>query len=103
MISARLVELIQNHAPRLTADIVSDLMSNPHTRGFQSVPRLELEARIFRVYDHLGDWIAARQLTITPRLPLGPSVPLSASLLGLLVAALSLGLAISVGMRRVVA
>jgi hypothetical protein len=59
MISARLVELIQNHAPRLTADIVSDLISNPHTRGFQAVPRLELEARIFRVYDHLGDWIAA--------------------------------------------
>ena len=59
MISARLVELIQNHAPRLTTDIVNDLVSNPRTRGFQAVPRLELESRIFRVYDHLGDWIAA--------------------------------------------
>lgn len=59
MISARLVELIQNHAPRLSADIVSDLMSNPQTPGFRTVPRLELEARIFRVYDRLGDWIGA--------------------------------------------
>ena len=59
MISARLVELIQNHAPRLAEDMVKDLTTNPRTRGFQAVPRRELERRIFRVYVHLGDWIAA--------------------------------------------
>jgi hypothetical protein len=59
MISARLVELIQNHAPRLAEDMIKDLTTNPRTRGFQAVPRLELERRIFRVYVHLGDWIAA--------------------------------------------
>ena len=61
MISARLVELIQNHAPHLTADTVSDLLTNEHTPSFRDVSRLDLEARIFRVYNHLGDWIAAGQ------------------------------------------
>ncbi len=60
MISARLVELIQNHAPRLTEDVVNDLVSNAETTGFRAVPRIELEARIFEICHHLGDWIAAR-------------------------------------------
>lgn len=59
MISARLVELIQNHAPRLTEDVVNDLLSSPQTAGFRMVPRLELEARIFELCHHLGDWIGA--------------------------------------------
>lgn len=57
MISARLVELIQNHAPQITQDVVNDLQSNPQTPGFRVVPRLELEARIFEICHHLGDWI----------------------------------------------
>lgn len=57
MISARLVELIQNHAPQITQDVVNDLRSNPQTRGFQAVPQLELEARIFEICHHLGNWI----------------------------------------------
>lgn len=61
MISARLVELIQNHAPQLTSDTVDDLLENEHTPSFRQVPRLELEGRVFRVYNHLGDWIAAGQ------------------------------------------
>ena len=59
MISARLVELIQNHAPHLTSDTVADLLNNPLTPSFREVPRLDLDARIFRVYNHLGDWISA--------------------------------------------
>lgn len=61
MISARLVELIQNHAPRLASDTVDDLLTNDRTRSFQKVPRLDLERRIFRLYNHLGDFIAAGQ------------------------------------------
>ena len=59
MISARLVELIQTHAPQLTAETVADLLSNPRTPSFGQVPRLDLETRLFNVYNHLGDWIAA--------------------------------------------
>jgi hypothetical protein len=61
MISARLVELIQNHAPQLTADTVNDLLTNEHTTSFRKVPRLEIENRVFRIYNHLGDCIAANQ------------------------------------------
>jgi hypothetical protein len=61
MISARLVELIQNHAPQLTADTVNDLLTNEHTTSFRKVSRLEIENRIFRIYNHLGDCIAANQ------------------------------------------
>lgn len=59
MIAARLVELVENHAPQLTSDIVRDLMTNERTSAFRHVPRLELETRIFRIYHHLGDSIAA--------------------------------------------
>ena len=59
MISAHLVELIQNHAPQLTAETVADLATNPLTPSFRQVPKLDLEGRIFNVYNHLGDWIAA--------------------------------------------
>ena len=61
MVSARLVELIQNHAPQLARDTVADLMANPQTPSFRQVPRLDLEQRIFRIYHHLGDWIAEGQ------------------------------------------
>jgi hypothetical protein len=59
MIAARLVELIQNHAPQLTSDTVADLIANPRTPSFRQVAKLDLEGRIFNVYNHLGDWIAA--------------------------------------------
>ena len=59
MISAHLVELIQNHAPQLTADTVADLLADAHTPSFRHASRLDLEGRIFRIYHHLGDWIAA--------------------------------------------
>jgi hypothetical protein len=59
MISARLVELIQNHAPHLTSDTVDDLLTNERTTSFRQVPRRDLESRIFRVYNHLGDCISA--------------------------------------------
>lgn len=48
----------------------------------------------------IGDWMAARQLTITPRVPLGPSVPLSDSLLGLAMVVLCVGMAAQVARRR---
>ncbi len=58
MISARLVELIQNHAPQLTAEVLHDLTTNQRTRAFHQVPVRELESRVFRIYQNLGNWIA---------------------------------------------
>ena len=57
MISARLIELIENHAPRLARDITDDLLSNERTRAFRAARRDELEPRIVELLQHLGDWI----------------------------------------------
>jgi hypothetical protein len=57
VIAAKLVELIEIHSPRLTADIVDDLASNERTPGFRAVRRSELERRVFQLLHHLGNWI----------------------------------------------
>jgi hypothetical protein len=57
MISSKLIELVEIHAPRLTADVVADLRSNPRTPGFHRIPVDELEPRLFAVIHHLGNWI----------------------------------------------
>ena len=57
MIAAKLVELIEVHAPGLTSEITSDLMTNGRTAGFRAVRAQDLEQRIFEILNHLGDWI----------------------------------------------
>ena len=57
MIAAKLVELIEIHAPRITTDIVEDLLINERTRGFRAVRRADLEQRVFQLLHHLGNWI----------------------------------------------
>jgi len=57
MISAKLIELIEIHAGRLTSDVVTDLTTNPRTKGFRAVPRMDLEQRVFQIFHHLGNWI----------------------------------------------
>jgi hypothetical protein len=58
MIAAKLVELIEVHAPHLTSDITRDLTTNARTPGFRAVRKLDLEERIFEILNHLGNWIA---------------------------------------------
>jgi hypothetical protein len=57
MIGAKLIELIEVHAPRLTSDVTQDLMTNDRTRGFRAVDREDLEQRVFQILNHLGSWI----------------------------------------------
>lgn len=57
MISAKLIELIEIHASRLTKDTAQDLATNERTPGFRSVSRQELEERVFQLFHHLGNWI----------------------------------------------
>ena len=59
MISATLIEQIEIHANRLTTDTAQDLLTNPRTSGFRTVPRGELEERIFQLFHHLGNWIGS--------------------------------------------
>jgi hypothetical protein len=57
MIAARLIELIEIHAPALSSDIARDLRSNARTRGFHEVAFDDLQHRVFAIVHHLGDWI----------------------------------------------
>jgi len=57
MIAAKLIELIEIHADRLTADVARDLVTNERTRGFRAVRPQDLEQRIFQIFHHLGNWI----------------------------------------------
>jgi hypothetical protein len=57
MLATRLMELIDNHAERLTQTALKDLSTNPRTRSFQLIPPDELHARVFATYHHLGKWI----------------------------------------------
>ena len=57
MISAKLIELIEIHASRLTKDVTQDLATNPRTPGFRAVSRQDLEQRIVQIFEHLGNWI----------------------------------------------
>ena len=57
MISAKLIELIEIHANRLTSDVAKDLATNERTKGFRAAPVHDLEQRVFQIIHHLGDWI----------------------------------------------
>jgi hypothetical protein len=57
VIAAKLVELIEIHADRVTSDVTQDLTTNPRTPGFRTVPPQDLEQRIFQLLHQLGDWI----------------------------------------------
>jgi hypothetical protein len=59
MIFAKLIDLIENHAPRLAHDITEDVLSNERTRSFRAVKRDDLEPRIFELLLHLGNWIGS--------------------------------------------
>src|SRR5262245_33775376 len=57
MVSATLIELIELHASRLTADASRDLLANERTRSFRTVSLEDLEPRVFELFHHLGSWI----------------------------------------------
>jgi len=57
VLSARLIELIQTHAERLTRDVLKDYATNPRTRHWNVVPAAELEQRVLSTYKNLGNWI----------------------------------------------
>src|SRR4051812_22914606 len=61
VIGAKVIELVEIHSQRLTADVVDDLLTNRRTRGFRAVPRSDLELRVSELLHHLGNWIGDPQ------------------------------------------
>ena len=57
MISAKLVTMIEDHADKLTAGLVSDLQRHPRTGAYHGFSRAELHDRAYDVYRNLGKWI----------------------------------------------
>jgi hypothetical protein len=92
MISAKLIELIEIHATRLTKDVAQDLVTNPRTRGFQAVPREDLEQRVYQLLHHLGNWIGKpksveveTEFTGWGRRRFDQSIPLSEIVYGIII------------------
>jgi len=57
MLSLRLIKLIETHAESLTREVVEDILTNEHTVAFHRVPASELSPRVFKLFQHLGNWI----------------------------------------------
>ena len=59
MLADRLVQMIETHADSLTRETVQDLLTNPRTASFRTVPRDELAPRVHALYRNLSSWIGA--------------------------------------------
>ena len=57
MLAARLIRLIEDHADSLTREALEDILTNPRTASFRTVPRNELAPRVHALYQNLGNWI----------------------------------------------
>jgi hypothetical protein len=84
MIFAKLIDLIESHAPRLAHDITEEVLSSERTRSFRAVKRDDLEPRIFELLLHLGTWIGnprservQAEFTDWGRRRFGQGIPLS--------------------------
>jgi hypothetical protein len=58
MLSAHLVQIIEDHAEQLTRGLIDDLMGNSRTRHYHYLTREELHHRIYDVYRNLGRWLS---------------------------------------------
>jgi hypothetical protein len=57
MLSARLVQVIEDHAEQLTHGLIDDLVTNRRTPHYHHLTREELHDRIYDVYRNLGRWL----------------------------------------------
>jgi len=57
MLSARLVQIIEDHAEQLTRGLIDDLLTSNHTPHYHHLTRDELHHRTYDVYRNLGRWL----------------------------------------------
>jgi len=59
MFAAKLVEMIETHADRLTDSLMHKLKESPRCEVLvQLVPSHELRSRIHEIYQHLAEWLS---------------------------------------------
>jgi hypothetical protein len=57
MLSARLVQMIEDHAEQLTRGLVHQLKTHKQTPHYHDLPEHELHNRVYDVYRNLGEWL----------------------------------------------
>ncbi len=57
MLSARLIQMIEDHAEELTSSVIDDLRSNKLTTHYHHLSDHEVRQRTYDVYRHLGQWV----------------------------------------------
>lgn len=60
MISQKLLCYIEDHAPRLTIDLVNELHSDPRTVGYRVIPAARLTELKSELYRNLSQWLSRR-------------------------------------------
>jgi len=60
MLTARLVQIIEDHAEDLTQELVKDLQHNPRTPHYHHLTAEELHYRTYTVYKNLGHWVSQK-------------------------------------------
>ncbi len=58
MLSARLVQMIEDHAEELTRGVINDLHSNRRTPHYHHLTHEQLHHRTYTVYRNLGHWLS---------------------------------------------
>ena len=57
MLSARLVQIIEEHAEELTGRVLEDVAANPRTPHYHGLSSEEMHRRVYDVYHNLGRWL----------------------------------------------
>ena len=60
MLAYRLVRLIETHSTGLAASLLAKVETSEFTRDYRNVPPEDLQARVFEIYRHLGDWLLGK-------------------------------------------
>jgi hypothetical protein len=60
MLSAHLVQMIEDHADELTRGVIDDLRTNHRTAHYHDLSADEVHRRTYDVYRHLGQWLGSK-------------------------------------------
>jgi hypothetical protein len=61
ILSNRLVRLIETHANALALNLAEKVQRSEELREYRKVLSYELNARVYEIYHHLGDWLLERK------------------------------------------
>jgi hypothetical protein len=61
MLSNRLVRLIETHANALALNLAEKVQASEELRDYRKVLSYELNARVYEIYHHLGNWLLERK------------------------------------------